>query len=418
MQRGTSTLVISFLVRRSKSINGQYPLYARIKGLGKPTELSLKRYINPIYWDSTKGNLCGRGPIVQELQTFLDSVQFDLRSAYFELYRAGQKIDANAVKHRYLGVDIQEPRQLLEMFQYHFKRETGNLNNSTLKNYHTTAKYLKLYIKSKFKKCDFPLEELNYKFIDGFEVFLKDPENQIGARPLENNGIMKHMERLQKVVNLAIKLDELAKDPFKLYKRKMKEPEHVYLTMDELEKFETLTYETSGRQLAKDLFQLSCYTGLAYIDIMELTTNNLMFGLNGMHWIVGNRKKSGQKYRVPVLPNAQYVLDKYAQNQEALAREKYFPYLSAQKVNKYLKEMAQALNISKNLTFYVARHTFASTVTMAHGVPIETISKMMGHTKISTTQIYAKLIDSKVGSDMENLKQVLLKKIPNKQKIG
>ena len=165
---------------------------------------------------------------------------------------------------------------------------------------------------------------------------------------------------------------------------------------------------------AKDLFIFSCYTGLAYCDLMRLTPQNLSLGIDGDYWIMTSRKKTNQPVRVPLLPKARELVEKYKNHPRALATGTMFPNLSNQKVNAYLKEIADFCLIDKNLTFHLARHTFATTITLTNGVPIETVSKMLGHTSIRTTQIYAKVIESKVSQDMNSLRTVLEKKSSDK----
>lgn len=395
---------ISFVARHHKRSHGRIPLYVRIKGLGRPAEISLKKYVRPALWDAGNGCVTGRGAEVDDLNDFLESVRYDLHQAYRELYREGKELSAQAVKNRYLAIDADEEIGLLGMFDYHLARETGRLADSTLKNYKTTRQYVKKYLQASFRLNEFSLDRLNYAFIDGFEVFLRRYSTPEGQRPLRNNGIMKHIERLQKVVNLAIKLDHIAKDPFKMYQRHMEKPMHVYLTMGEIEAIQQVELEKEGHQLVRDMFIFGCFTGLAYVDLQALQPEDIVIGLDRMLWISNVRRKSGQPFKVPLLPVAHEIFMKYQNDPRSLKRNACFPKFSAQKINSYLKEIAAQAGVKKNLTYYVARHTFATTVTLSNGVPIESVSKMLGHTKLTTTQIYAKVVDAKLSSDMMKLR--------------
>lgn len=413
MRRAISSLKIAFIARHSKLVDGVIPIYVRIKGLGKPAEISLRKYVNPDTWDPKNGKVNGRGAEVDELNEFLDSVRYDISQSYRELYREGVELTSLAVKNRYLALDQLEQMGLVKMFEYHNVREKGRLADSTMKNYYTTLNYIKEYVKTEYHKNEIELQKLNYAFIDGFEVFLRKYKTPEGQRPLNNNGIMKHIERLQKVVNLAVKLDHIPKEPFKMYKKHMHQPKQVYLSSHELESMANVELDKDGHILVRDLFIFGCYTGLAYIDLQALTPADIVIGIDRMLWINNVRKKSGQPYKVPLLPLAHSIFLKYQNDKRCLHRGACFPKISAQKVNEYLKEIAQLAEVEKNPTYYVARHTFATTVTLSNGVPIESVSKMLGHSKLSTTQIYAKVVDVKLSSDMLLLKE----KIDNRKNV-
>jgi site-specific recombinase XerD len=254
---------------------------------------------------------------------------------------------------------------------------------------------------------DISLKEINYKFITDFEYFLKSFKPLDHHKSLSNNGVMKHMERFRKMVNVALKNEWMEKDPFKAYKMKFTKYERGYLTAKELERIEKKDFEFERLQYVKDLFVFSCYTGLAYTDAMHLSPGSLIRGIDGEHWLITSRQKTGTPVKIPLLPKAKDIIEKYRNNPKSLNDGTLFPNISNQRLNGYLKEIADVCKIDKNLTFHLARHTFATTVTLSNGVPIESVSKMLGHTKITTTQVYAKVIESKLSDDMKLLKQKL-----------
>ena len=212
---------------------------------------------------------------------------------------------------------------------------------------------------------------------------------------------MKHLERLMKITNLALKMEWLEKDPFRNFKLRYIRNERNYLTERELELIEGTSFMTVGLIRVKDIFLFSCYTGLSYIDIKELHTNQILMGINGNQMVHTKRIKTNESVKIPLLPRAKEILDKYKEEMKLTGN--VLPVYSNQKTNKNLKEIAKACGIHKNITFHAARHTFATTVTLSNGVPIETVSKLLGHTKLSTTQIYARVLQKKVGEDMQNL---------------
>jgi len=204
-----------------------------------------------------------------------------------------------------------------------------------------------------------------------------------------------------KITNLALKMEWLDKDPFRNFKLRYIRNERDYLTERELDLIEETSFMTIGLNRVKDVFLFSCYTGLSYIDIKELHPNQILIGIDRNQWIHTKRVKTNEPVKIPLLPRAKGILAKYGEEMERTG--KLLPVYSNQKTNKNLKEIAKACGIHKNITFHVARHTFATTVTLSNGVPIETVSKLLGHTKLSTTQIYARVLQKKVGEDMQNL---------------
>jgi integrase len=274
--------------------------------------------------------------------------------------------------------------------EYHNKGQIQVLAQGTMKNYYTTEKYVKEFIKKRFKTSDKYLSELNYRFLVDFEYYLRNRTPEKGQKALNNNGLMKHIERFCKMVNLSVRLEWIDRNPFQAYQLKFDKIEREYLTKVELARIEDKHFNIVRLQVVKDLFIFSCYTGLAYIDVFNLTTANLIERSENNLWLITNRQKSNEPVRMPLLPKALAIIEKYKGHPQA-------------KVNSYLKEIADMCDITKPLTFHIARHTFATTVTLTNGVPIETVSKLLGHTKLTTTQIYAKVIESKLGEDMAML---------------
>jgi site-specific recombinase XerD len=215
------------------------------------------------------------------------------------------------------------------------------------------------------------------------------------------------------MIKLAIRYEWLEKDPFISFQQKFQRVERGYLSEEELKRIEEKDFSIPRLQYIKDLFIFGCYTGLAYIDVMQLSPDNIQIGIDKQYWLFTNREKTDNPVRIPILPVAMDIINKYRNDQKALIQNRLFPNISNQKLNSYLKEIADLTEISKNLTFHLARHTFATTVTLTNGVPIESVSKMLGHSKISTTQIYAKVIEKKLGEDMKKLKEKL-----NEKRVG
>ena len=209
------------------------------------------------------------------------------------------------------------------------------------------------------------------------------------------------------MISLACKLTWIEKDPFISFQSKFDKVERGYLTRHKLERIELKVFSINRLELVRDLFVFSCYTGLSYIDAINLTENDIAYGIDGELRIFINREKINSPLRIPILQKALNIIKKYKSDRKSVVNGTLFPKLSNQKLNAYLEEIADLCEIKKNLTFHLARHTFATSITLSNGVPIETVSKLLGHTKISTTQIYARVIEQKVSHDMKSLQEKL-----------
>jgi site-specific recombinase XerD len=326
-----------------------------------------------------------------------------LCNCYRQLQIRGKLITPDAIKDAFFGTDSQEPNTLSRLVEYHNEQAKHELQWSTLKHYFVTQRYLVKFLEKKYRKRNVLLQEINYKFIADFETFLRAHRPADHQKPMNNNGVMKHLIRLRKMTSLAVRLDWLQADPFKNFKIRHQKVEKDFLTERELQLIEKKEFSIERLTIVKDIFVFCCYTGLAYVDVMNLGKENIVKGINGEDWIKICRQKSHIPANVPLLPMAKRIMMKYISHPRTSGLNSIFPVFSNQKVNSYLKEIADLCAIRKNLTSHVARHTFATTVTLSNGVPIETVSKMLGHTKIATTQIYARVLEKKIGEDMDIL---------------
>ena len=404
--KSKNTFGIQFVLRLPKNKKDETAtVYARITVNGRRAEISLKSKVSINNWDEAKGKAKGKRQEIVKLNSHMEQVRSLIFDSYQELIQQNKVVSVDAVKAKYLGEDIEEAMTLLKVIEYHKQVAITKLAPGTMKNYYTTESYLKKFIKHQYRKNDITLDELNYKFILDFENFLINYESVDHHKSLNNNGVMKHMERLRKMVNMAVMMDWLEKDPFSKYKLHFDKVERGHLTKEELKVLSNKNFKIERLQSVLDMFLFSCHTGLAYIDIFNLTRENIAKGIDGRDWLMTNRQKTNTTVRVPLLPEAVQLIKKYKDHPVALAKVTLFPVISNQRMNGYLKEIAEICGINKNFTFHLARHTFATTVTLSNGVPIESVSKMLGHTSIRTTQIYAKVVEHKLSEDMQNLRE-------------
>jgi integrase len=406
MSTTNNTFGVAFYLKKQKTTQaGKSPIYARITVNGKRIEISVKRSIEENNWNVNKGMAKGSREEIIKLNKYLDQFKAGIIDSYQQLLLQKKFITAELLKEKVTGGD-QADFTICKLMHYHNTDQTQVLEPGTMKNYYTTQKYVKEFLKERFKTSDKYLSELTYKFITDFEYYLRNRKPEKGQKALQTNGVMKHLERFCKMVNLAVRLEWIERNPFHAYQLKFDKVERDYLIKEELARIENKLFHIVRLQVVKDLFVFSCYTGLAYIDVFNLTPANLI-EKSGKLWIMTNRQKTNEPVRVPLLPKALAIVEKYKGHPQALAEGKVLPTLSNQKLNSYLKEIADMCDITKPLTFHIARHTFATTVTLTNGVPIETVSKLLGHSKLSTTQIYAKVVESKIGDDMAVLSKKL-----------
>jgi site-specific recombinase XerD len=401
--RSSNTFGIQFVIRLPKQQkNDQATVFARISVNGRRCEISLRKKVNPQNWDDAKGKARGTKEEIRKLNEHIERVRTLIADGYHQLVQQKRVVTVDSVKSLFLGTD-ENGITLIKLGEYHNTELKGKLADGTMKNYYTTQRYLATFLKDKYHRNDIELAELNYKFILDFETFLSKHQPKDHQKALHNNGIMKHIERLCKMVNMAVTMDWLAKDPFAKYKQHFDKVERFFLTKEELSAIENKKFTIERLQVVKDLFLFSCYTGLAYIDTMNLTAGNIVKGIDGNDWLITSRQKTDTDVRIPLLPQAEELIKKYHNHPKAVNYGTLFPIISNQKMNAYLKEIADLCNINKAITFHIARHTFATTVTLSNGVPIESVSKMLGHTTIRSTQVYAKVVEQKLSEDIKSL---------------
>ena len=401
---------ILFYARKSKKTSkGLVPLYIRLTINGRRLEHSIQRYVSPAQWSATAARVKGNNEQAKQVNLYLDTLTSKVLRLEREMVIDGQTLNFSNFREKWLG--LTEPSQMLiEIFQEHNDQMAAlikagkDYSPATLERYNTSRDHTRAFLQWKYGLADIEIKRLNYEFVSDLEFWLKTQRNCC------HNTAMKYISNLKKIVNSCIRKGWLLKDPFLGFKATKEEVEREALTEQELEKIHLKVFSTDRLNYVKDIFLFSCYTGLAYADVKKLKRSEIGPGIDGNHWIFTSRKKTDTQSRIPLLPPALAIVDKYKGYPTCCDSGYVLPVLSNQKMNAYLKEIADLCGIQKNLTFHIARHTFATTVTLSNGVPIETVSKMLGHLNLKTTQHYAKVLDRKVSDDMQNLKRKLAAK--------
>ncbi|UGU16449.1 site-specific integrase [Sinomicrobium kalidii] len=337
------------------------------------------------------------------MNQYLDEVYTLIFQCYQDFKYKRQLITAELIKARYCG-EGEHAKTLLDIIRYHSKKIESTLTPGTVRNFKVTQSYVNKYLNDKLNTSDLYLHELNYKFISDFEDYLHDYWPKGHPKAMSHNTIMKHIQRLRKIVTLAYHIEWLDKDPFVRWKPTWEKRQREFLSENELSNLETYIFPIDRLDRVRDLFVFSCYTGISYSDIIQLSYDNIQKGIDGNDWIITKRQKTKTPVKIPILDKTQELINKYKNHPITQVSGALLPVITNEKLNLHLKEIADACGIKKNLTFHMARHTFATTVTLSNGVPIETVSKLLGHTKLASTQIYARVLDKKISEDIEVLK--------------
>ena len=393
---------ILFYVKSSKaSKNGLLPIYQRITINGTRIELSTSKFVEKSKWNTAAGKIKGNSEEARLINSYLDVLLAKAYETEKWMVNNNEEINAQTFKNKFLGVE-EKQRQLILIFEDHNKRMKeligSNYANNTYKKNETTLSHVKEFLKSQYNLNDISIKRVDIAFINDFDFFLRN------TKKCNNNSTIKYIRNFGKIIKQCYVNGWLERDPLLNYKGKVKEIERVYLTQEEIELLLNKEFKIKRLELVRDMFLFSCFTGLAYIDVYNLTNSNIIIGIDGEKWISTKRQKTEIPSRIPILPVSQMIIDKYENHPQCKNNGKLLPILSNQKMNAYLKELADICDIEKELTFHIARHTFATTVTLTNGVPIESVSKMLGHKNLRTTQHYAKVLDRKVSDDMKILK--------------
>jgi site-specific recombinase XerD len=397
-----TSVSILFYIKRAKVNNlGVCPIYTRVTVNAKRFEFSTNKSINPDKWSSEGSKVKGTNEEARTINSHLDYLKNQVLEAEKRLFKKDIKITSENLKYELFGL-TETKRMLVPIFQDHNNKIKELIGKEyapgTLERYTTSLKHTIEFMQWKYNISDIDITKIDHAFITDYEFWLRSVRN------CANNTAVKYLKNFNKIIKLCLANDWLDKNPFANYKSKVKEVERVYLTEEEIQSIIEKDFKTERLSLVRDIFLFSCFTGLAYIDVKNLTKSHISYGIDGEKWIFTHRQKTESASKIPILPVTQMIIDKYENHPQSNNEDKLLPILSNQKMNAYLKEIASVCEIEKELTFHIARHTFATTVTLTNGVPIESVSKMLGHKNLRTTQHYAKVLDRKVSEDMKLLK--------------
>lgn len=399
--------VIFYLKYAKVGKNGESPIFARISCRNKTISMSTGKSISKERWGFT-GNLRNVLKLEKEkvIKSSLDTFQLHAEKKFVELFKMDPDVSLELLKAELSGKTKIKTREItiLQIMQRHntfFERkvEAGDRSKASFQKYLRSTELLKSFIKKQYHLDDMPIDDISGGFVFSLEEYLKYESSFKGQIGIKNNSVVKYMRMYKTACNYSIRMDLIVKNPFDAYDGKLSIKDAIFLTQTELNRIEQKPIFTERLAKVRDIFLFCCYTGYAPVDALKLTGSNLFEDNDGNLWIMTSRAKTAIRENVPVLPAAMAIIRKYKNKQMGL-----LPQISNQKMNAYLKEIADICEINKHLTWYVSRHTFATTVTLGNGVRLEHVSAMMGHTNIKQTQHYAKVLDVNIMEDMEKLK--------------
>lgn len=407
--------ILFYLKKAKKNRAGEAPVYLRITVNGLRAELALRKSVVPAMWDPKTRRAKGKSEHSRILNNFLGELENRINHNYNVALREEQLVTAESLINQITGKDKQK-KMLIPVFNEYIQlieREKGKkYSPKTVARYIHALSKIENFLMLEFSKSDIELEKLDLKFIRKFDIYL---QTEYDYHP---NTVTKYLKILKTVINSAISFGYIDKNPFHGYSTTYKTSNRKFLTAHELSILEKTIMPNERLERVRDVFVFICYTGLSYSDLTSITRDNISIGIDGKNWLNYERIKTGVRARIPLLYQAQDIIEKYKNSHECIADNKLFPVISNQRFNSYLKEIASICGINKSVSAHIGRHTFATTVTLTNGVPLETVSKMLGHETIKTTQIYSKVVDTKISQDMDSLEKKLQFSSSNQLKYG
>lgn len=399
MERTTFSLL--FYIRRTKlNKAGEAPIFMRVTVNGQRADASVKRFIAPRLWNTAKGKAVENGRGCRELNLYLDAVSANVLRARQHMELEGVDISARTILDRYLGKDRPVRHTLIEVFMEHNEKQKKlagiDVAPATAVRYETCRKLIEQFLGQAYRRDDIYLDELSRQFVEDYEFFLKT------ERRCSHNTTIQYLKNLKKITRIALLKGWLQSDPFAEIRFHKEPVERDFLEKVELKKL--LDKQITIPRLAqiRDIFAFCCLTGLAFSDVKQLRPEHIAIDINGLRWIRKPRQKTGSMCNIPIMDAAQEILTRYGDNAYCQTHGVLLPVCSNQKMNSYLKELADICGISKHLSTHTARHTFA-TLTLASGATIENVAKMLGHSDTKMTRHYARILDSSILRDMQTV---------------
>lgn len=398
-QRTISTL---FWIRKSRGNQGTAPLIVRITIAGQRYEMNPKINVPILTWLPELQKCRGKSTQDKQVNLEIEDIKTEIEETFNKIRANNQPVTVEAFKG-YYGQEPNEYDTLLSLFDYHAVIDKNNISPATMKLYAVTKNHIRKFIRIKYRTTDIQIKYITKSFIKEFFAYLQGYKRDEDEPVCHNNAAIKHTQRVSHLLTIAEENEWIDKNPCQYFHPKTQQKERGHLTEKEIAAIENLRGLIGIELTVRDLFLFAVYTGMAWVDVYNLTADNIHIGMDGELWIEYARQKTNYTARIPLLQPAVEILKTYQKHSYS---KRVFPMPTNQETNRYLKKIGEKAHIKKNITFHLARHTFATTITLLNDIPIETVSKMLGHSSIATTQIYAKVVDKKIMNDMAALKEL------------
>lgn len=400
---------LTFFLKSSKKKSNDRFIYLRITVNGLPKETSTKRKWDATRWNQKTERATGTREDAKATNFFLETLVTKINNYRTLMMAEGQTITAQRLIDFVLGKTVSKAK-VIEEFKLHnseiFALVPREYSKVTYIRYETAKAHVQEFLKFKYRIDDLEFRELNYEFIKDFEFYLKTVKN------ISNNTTLKYISNFKKIVLRAIDKEIIAVDPFKRFKGKKEKIIKRPLTRQELLLLETHPLPVERLAVVRDVFVFQCYTGLAYIDVYNLKNSDIKVGDDDELWIISERQKTGSSFNVPLLPQALRIIERYKVHPQCIMRNTVLPVISNQRMNGYLKEIADLCGIESTLNTHKARRTFGSTVTLNNNVPIHVVKEMLGHSSVKQTEEYALTEQQAIGKEMRVLREKFKGKEP------
>ena len=397
-----STFKVLFYVKRQSEKSGQVPVMGRITINGTISQFSCKLSVSPKLWDTKANKASGKSVAAQRINEQLENIKTNIGKQYQRLCDRDSYVTAEKVKNAWLGFGdgYQLLMQTFDEYLTAFGKRVGRDRAiGTLIKYNKSRRYLAAFLQHEYGSKDIPFRELKRDFVEKFVVYLSSVRNMLPG------SIHTPVKKLKLMTYTAFKNRWITADPFAGFHINVTYRDRRFLSEPELCAVMNVQVPNYKTAIVRDIFVFCCFTGLAYADVDKLTCDDIHTDEQGDMWIIDKRQKTGTQFRVKLLPVAKQLVERYRHLR--LPNGKVFPTKDRNSMNMSLRHVAKHAGLSFNPTMHMARHTFATTVTLTQGVPLETVSKMLGHKRITTTQIYARITNDKIGKDMDALSEKL-----------
>lgn len=408
MKEKKQTFTVLFWIRKGRTSENMAPLHCRVTISGQRYEIPMNIYLPLSSWSATAQKALGKSDASKEVNRYIEDLKMAIDETLTRIRNKNYLLNIENFKLMFNAQD-NEYSTISKLFEYHEIIETKKLKKNTFAGYRITRNHLINYVKNKYHTTDYDISAIDKAFVNEFFAYLQGFNRKDNKKLCTTNGALKHITRFKKVMNMALANEWISRNPVCLLKAKKDKVDVGFLNEEEIRAIQIAKLPPK-LVISREIFMFAVYTGISYTDMINLTNENITIGIDHSPWLTYRRQKTGVRVALPLLEPAQRIIEEFDCYNSHKPNSHLFPFICGQTINRNLKLIAATAKVKKRVTYHIGRHTFATTITLQRGIPLETVSKMLGHTNVTTTQIYAKVVDNKVMDDMAALKEMYAKK--------